>query len=151
MKINYKALLSACSRAFAVFVALDFLLERLVGALFVISIKDQLHNASFGALFTITYFAVVYLALALIVCVYAIIRPRFASRLRAGLVTSGIFFAYTLLLMAQLMNFGLMPIRLFVIFTVLNTIELPLVMFTGMWSYGEHWETRSPSNIESHY
>jgi hypothetical protein len=135
MTLHINALFAANTRAFAAFIAMDFLLEYLIESLLSIRVKDLLTQADFGPGFTITYFAMLYIGLTLILIIYALVRPRFKSRWRAGLVTGGIMYLYTGLFMTQMLNFGLMPTKLFAISAAVNSIELPIALFVGIVSY----------------
>lgn len=137
MTLRPNTLLSASTRAFAAFVATDFLLEYLLERLLNIRVKDLLVHAELGLRFTVTYFLVLLFGVVLTMIVYVLLRPRFSSRWRAGLATGVVMYLYTGLLMTQLLNFGLMPPMLFAISAGVNIVELPIALFVGIVSYRE--------------
>lgn len=137
MTINLKSVLVSSIRAVAVFIVLDLILEYFAGAVFGISAKEEFKNVSFGPRFLIINFLFLFLEMALMISVYAIIRPRFSSRIKAALVTSGIFLIYTLLFTTHFVNFGMLSIQMFVMFTLFCLIELPAAILVGTLSYSE--------------
>ncbi len=137
MKNSDKTVLTAGLRMFAVFFAIELFLEFVSKHFFDVSVKDILPNTAFGPLFVATYFFVTAVGLLLMIYVYVLLRPRFTSRLRTGLITCGIFFAYTSLLFGQLLNFGFVTQTFVLVSLVFNGIELPIVLTVGILSMKE--------------
>lgn len=79
----------------------------------------------------------IFLEMFLIMYVYAAIRPRFNTNIKAGLVTSVIFCVFTSLFLAHFVNLGLFSIKMYLIFLLFNVIELPIAVLFGASIYGD--------------
>ena len=70
-----------------------------------------------------------------IIWIYALIRPKFDSSIKTVLATSFIFLALVYLVLANLANLGMFPIKLLLFSLVLNLIELPVALWAGATVY----------------
>jgi hypothetical protein len=135
MSVQPKAVFTASLRALVVFVLLEIALEWLSGSLFGVVPKEMLSRPPSGMGGVIAYYALVALGLTIVIGLYALVQPLFRSRLAAGLVVGGFVALYTLALMTQYLNLGVLPLELFVLFVVFNLIELPAALTAGILTY----------------
>jgi hypothetical protein len=132
---RWKALIVATLRSFVLFIILDIATEFLMSSVFSVRIKEMLPRTDSGASFLITYYGLIFIALLMIFMVFAVCRPLFRSPLKAVFSVGLAMYLFTTLILLQLVNLGFLPLSMFTLMGITNTIELPLVLWMGADTY----------------
>ncbi|MBN2715433.1 MAG: hypothetical protein JXX14_06230 [Deltaproteobacteria bacterium] len=132
---RWKALFVATLRSFVLFIILDIAMEFLISSVFSVRIKEILPRTDFGTSFLITYYGLIFVALLMILMVFAICRPLFRSHLTAIFSVGLAMYLFATLMLLQLVNLGFLPLSMFTLMGIANTIELPLVLWMGADTY----------------
>lgn len=67
----------------------------------------------------------------LVMFFYGLIRPRFASRWGAVIMTAAFFPAITFLFLGQMINLGIYPLRAGLVFMVVTMVDVPVTVAVG--------------------
>lgn len=123
------------------FLFFEMVVEGAVLLLFGISETELMREASItcptGTLFYVVTLVYLYLVCSLIMWVYAAIRPRFKSHIRAALATSVVFWVFAFLFVVNYSNVGLYPLKLGLISMGFNLVEMPAGVILGSFVYKE--------------
>ncbi|NIO28640.1 MAG: hypothetical protein GTO29_08815 [Candidatus Latescibacteria bacterium] len=140
-KISIGRVILAGFVASLVFLFVEIVLEGSVQLIFGVSETELMREARMtlpsGTLYYVVTIVYLYMVCTLIMWVYAAIRPRFRSRLHAGLVTGMIFWLFVVLFLVNYSNIGLYPLKLGLLGMGFNLVEIPAAVIVGSLVYKE--------------
>ncbi len=140
-KISIGKIALAALAASLVFLFVETILEGAVMLIFGVSETKMLQEASMpvpsGTRFYILTIVYLYLVCALIMWVYAAIRPRFKSHGGAALAASLIFWLFAFLFVVNYSNVGLYPLKFALLGMGFNLVEIPAAIMAGALVYRE--------------
>ncbi len=90
-----------------------------------------------GTLYYVLTIVYLYLVCALIMWVYAAIRPRFRDHMGAALAASFVFWLFAFLFVVNYSNVGLYPLKFALLGMGFNLVEIPLATMAGALVYRE--------------
>ena len=124
-----------------VFLFVEIVLEGGVMLIFGVSEAEMMQEASIpvpsGALYHTLTIVYLYLVCALIMWVYAAIRPRFRDHMRAALAASFVFWLFAFLFVVNYSNVGLYPLKFALLGMGFNLVEIPAAVMAGALVYRE--------------
>jgi len=139
-KINIKRMLLAALAMFVVAIALEILLEHVIAQLVLGQTTAEMWGRAvdIGQLtgFNILVNTVVALFnCAILIWLYASLRPMYGVGTKAALITSAFVIAWIFSMFVNLTNIGLLPPRLTFVEAVFEAIEFPIAMIVGAGVY----------------
>jgi hypothetical protein len=140
-KISIGRVALAALIASLAFLFSEIVVEGAVLLIFGISEVELTREANITIPTGILYYTVtivyLYLVCSLIMWVYAAIRPRFKSHVRAALATSFVFWLFVFLFVVNYSRVGLYPLKLGLLGVAFNLVELPAAVIVGSLVYRE--------------
>lgn len=141
-KINYWRILISGIVGGIVFMVMEFFVESLIlGGIWGIRehdiFKEAFGHINTGGWYQVVNIAILFVEFILIMWVYAALRPRFATTLKTALITALLFYVMFLLFAVNLVNLGILPIKVMAVSLGANLIELPFAVFVGASVYPE--------------
>ena len=140
-KIHLGKVALAALVASLVFLFVEIVLEGGVMFIFGVSEAKMMQEASIpvpsGALYHTLTIVYLYLVCALIMWVYAAIRPRFKDHMRAALAASFVFWLFAFLFVVNYSNVGLYPLKFALLGMGFNLVEIPVAVMAGALVYRE--------------
>ncbi len=137
-KINIKRLFLSGFVAGLVFMFVEMILEGFFYLVFGVS-ESKMYQDAFDAvskkiLFNILNIGILFAICILIMWVYAAIRPRFQTRIKAAFAASSVFWGFAVLFVLNHINLGLFPAGA-LLGMGYNLVELPAAALAGSWVY----------------
>ena len=140
-KIRIGKVALAALVASLVFLFVELVLEGSVRLIFGISEVEMMREANIpipsGTIYYVLTILYLYLVCALIMWVYAAIRPRFRDHMGAALAASLVFWLFAFLFVVNYSNVGLYPLKFALLGMGFNLVEIPLATMGGALVYRE--------------
>ena len=140
-KISIGKIALAALVASLVFLFVETILEGGVMLVFGLSEIKMMKEANIhipsGTLYYVLAIIYLYLVCALIMWVYAAIRPRFKSHMGAALAASFVFWLFAFLFVVNYSNVGLFPLKFALLGMGFNLVEIPAAVMGGALVYRE--------------
>jgi glucan phosphoethanolaminetransferase (alkaline phosphatase superfamily) len=140
-KISIGKVAIAALVASLAFLFVETILEGGVLLVFGVSEAKMMQEASIphpsGTIYFVLAIVYLYLVCALIMWVYAAIRPRFKNHMGAALAASLVFWLFAFLFVVNYSNIGLYPLKFALLGMGFNLIEIPFAVMAGALVYRE--------------
>ena len=140
-KISIGKVAVAALVASLAFLFVETILEGGVLLIFGVSEAKMMHEASIphpsGTIYFVLAIVYLYLVCALIMWIYAAIRPRFKTHMGAALAASFVFWLFAFLFVVNYSNVGLYPLKFALLGMGFNLVEIPFAVMAGALVYRE--------------